>query len=138
VLKNHSCSCSNEKYPLLVLLRLLLKNTNSCQNRLLYSGSCTLLVYIILFEICYYLASDIIAPQMLQKLQKWSIHSDNKMSVQYLPACKMLHGPAPVLVLLFTESTNQRAWLQFNQSASASCNVTFRLSSINSTTRTAR
>jgi len=32
---------SNEKYPLLVLLRLLLKNTNSCQSRLLYSASCT-------------------------------------------------------------------------------------------------
>jgi len=41
--KNHSCSssCSNQKYPLLVLLRLLPKNANSCRSRLLYSGSCT-------------------------------------------------------------------------------------------------
>jgi len=32
---------SNQKYPLLVLLRLMLKNANSCRSRLLYSGSCT-------------------------------------------------------------------------------------------------
>jgi len=35
-------SCSNRKYPLLVLLDpFLLKNTNSCRSRFLYSGSCT-------------------------------------------------------------------------------------------------
>jgi len=41
MIKNPSCSVSwsNRKYPHLVLLRLLLKNANSCQSRLLYSGS---------------------------------------------------------------------------------------------------
>jgi len=43
MIKNHSYSgsCYNPKYPLLVLLLLLLKNTNSCRSRLLFSGSCT-------------------------------------------------------------------------------------------------
>jgi len=31
--ENHSRSCSNQKYPLLVLLRILLKNANSCRSR---------------------------------------------------------------------------------------------------------
>jgi len=38
--KNHSCSYSNQKYPLLVLLRFLLKIANSFRSRLMYSGSC--------------------------------------------------------------------------------------------------
>jgi len=38
---NHSCSCFTQKYPLLILLRFLLKNANFFGSRLLYSGSCT-------------------------------------------------------------------------------------------------
>jgi len=34
-------SCSKQKYPLLVLLQLLLENSNSYRSRLWYSGSCT-------------------------------------------------------------------------------------------------
>jgi len=46
-----SGSCSNQKYSLLVLLRLLLKNANSCRSRLRYSGSCTPLCLILLLNI---------------------------------------------------------------------------------------
>jgi len=46
MIKNHFCSdsWSNRKYPLQLLLRLLLKNANSSRSRLLYSGPCTRLV----------------------------------------------------------------------------------------------
>jgi len=48
MIKNHSCSCSNRKYPLLILLRLI--NANSFRNRLLYSGFCTPLMGIFVLE----------------------------------------------------------------------------------------
>jgi len=50
--KNHSSSCFGScSNPPLVLLRLLLKNANSCRSLLQYSGSCTPLVWICPFAL---------------------------------------------------------------------------------------
>jgi len=47
---SRSGSCSIQNYPLLVLLRILLKNANFCRSPLLYSGSCTPLVSSLRFK----------------------------------------------------------------------------------------